>query len=100
MMKFVVGLTLFVVLMVLVFMAGRWVERFRGGYRYEVLEETKVESDLGPIYSRTVGEAVGYRTLNTETFVLEVDRRIVYKAQRDFQEKVPILSGVRGLPPP
>ena len=83
------------VVIVVAFMAGLWVEDAKRGYHYKVLEESEVKSELGPINWKSVIEYVGLPFLEPETTVIEVDGRIIYKARRGFQERYPVAQNVR-----
>jgi hypothetical protein len=77
------------------FMVGRWSERMQHGYAYKVNREKVVEFQVAPIYVRQVMEHVGISPMETETSVIEVDERTVYKAKRIFQENAPYVENVK-----
>ena len=92
--KLLLGLCVLVVA-IAAYMAGRWMEGAKSGYHYQVLEDTEIKSDWGPIHSKTVMEYVGFPFVEPETTLIEVDGRTIYKAKRIFQERYPSARNVR-----
>ena len=93
--RFFLGALVVVVFLAIAFMAGRWFERMRNGYHFEVLEEKRIESTTGPIYWRNVSEYVGFPVLVTNSTLIEIDGRLIYKAQRIFQESYPVADHLK-----
>lgn len=71
------------------FFCGSFSQQARSGYRFRVQAEKEYPSAAGPVRWVAARESVGMPVLETETTIIEVDGRIVYKAKRDFQEKGP-----------
>jgi hypothetical protein len=89
------GIIVGLVLIATTFMAGRWFERAKSGYHYEILEDKQIASPLGPIHLRIVTESVGFPFLNPGTTLIEIDERLIYKARRIFQENHPVADNLK-----
>ena len=88
------GSLVVLVLVFLAFMIGRWVEGARNGYHFEVLEEKEIASTPKPIRWKSVAEHVGLPVIDTDSTLIEVDGRLIYKAKRAFQETHPFARNV------
>jgi hypothetical protein len=71
------------------FFCGSFSQQARSGHRFRVLAEKEYSSAVGTVRWVAARESVGMPVLETETTMIEVDGRVVYKAKRDFQEKGP-----------
>ena len=79
----------FGVLLLAVFVRGAFFQHARSGYRFTVMAQKEFVSAVGKVRWVAARESVGMPFLETETTIIEVDGRSVYKAKRDFQEKGP-----------
>jgi hypothetical protein len=76
------------------FVAGRVFQDLKNGYHFQVLEEKEYQSALGPVHWSCVLESVGFAPLQPEKRIIEYQGRTIYKAQRDFQENVPVAQNI------
>jgi hypothetical protein len=92
--KFLLATTISIVIAIAAFLAGRWFERTAQGYHYQVLEEKEIPGAAFPVRWKVVDERVGFVPVNMGTTLIEADGRIIYKAQRVFQEAYPHAKNV------
>ena len=92
-----VGLTCFfgaVVAVAAGFIGGRAFERMKSGYHVNVLSKKVYESAVGRVEWSHISESFGAANLNPDTTMIKFEDRIVYKAQREFQETSPFVDDV------
>ncbi len=80
------------------FLAGRFVQHSKSGYRCDVLAIKEYDTSVGPVRWSHVTESVGMPFLDTGTTVLEYDGRTIYKAKRSFQESSPYANNISPTP--
>ena len=81
-------------LLIIGFVGGRIFQNLKNGYSYKVLEQKEYASSLGPIEWNCVSETVGLPVLDPEKTTISFENRIIYKAQRDFQESSPFAENI------
>ena len=84
-----------IVLLIVGFAAGRIYQYCANGYDCRVIDQEEYASALGPIQLSHVFETVGWRVLATETTIISLGNRTVYKAERVFQESDPYVRDIK-----
>jgi len=90
----IIGLALLIV----GFVAGRFVQHNKSGYHYEIKDSKDYDTSVGPIRWSYVTESVGMPFLDSGTTVLELEGRAIYKAKRSFQESSPYAKDISATP--
>jgi hypothetical protein len=85
------------VLLLFGFVGGRLFQHAKTGFHFKVLAEKQYGSAKDPVHWRCVSESVGMPFLDPGTTTLEYRGRTIYKAQRIFQESVPVAANVSVL---
>jgi hypothetical protein len=83
------------VLLVVGFIGGRVFQHANTGFHFKVLAEKQYGSPTDPVRWRCVSESVGMPFLDPGTTVIEYRGRTIYKAQRIFQESVPVAENIQ-----
>ncbi len=76
------------------FFAGRFAQHNKTGYHFSVRESKEYPFSFGAIRWSYVTESVGVPFLDPGTTILEFDHRVIYKAQRSFQEDFPFAKNI------
>ena len=72
------------------FFTGGAIQHMRTGRYFDVRDSKNHESSLGVIEWSYVTDSIGIPFLDPGTTIIEFDDRIVYKADRIFQESYPV----------
>jgi hypothetical protein len=88
-----------IAVLVVVFIGGRFTERMKNGYFYEVRDEHEVPYSIGLVSVKYVTESVGLPFLDPGTSVVSINDAkcgpiTLYKAKRTFQESYPFVEAV------
>ena len=83
-----------VVLLAVGFAGGRLFQHAETGFHFKILEEKEYGSFMDPVRWRHVSESVGMPFLDPSKTILEYRGRTIYKAQRIFQESVPVAGNI------
>jgi hypothetical protein len=81
-------------LIIVSFAVGRFYQDAKNGYHCKMYEQKHYECLLGTIQWSCVGESVGMPFLDPETTLIQFNNRVIYKAQRDFQEDAPYARNI------
>jgi hypothetical protein len=84
-----------IVLLIVGFMAGRISQYFRNGYDCRVIDQKEYASPLGTIQLSHVFETIGFQVFATETTIISLGDRTIYKAERVFQENDPYVADLK-----
>jgi hypothetical protein len=84
-----------VILLVSAFVAGALFQHARNGFFFKVLAEKQYGASADPVRWRCVSESVGMPFLDPGTTTIEYRGRTIYKAQRIFQESVPVAGNIK-----
>ena len=76
------------------FYAGRRVENFANGFRFEIREERFYDTPLGQIHWAYVTERVGVPFLDPGKSIIEWNGRRLYGASVVFQEGLPFAQNI------
>lgn len=82
------------VLLLIGFVGGRLFQHAKTGFHFKVLAEKDYGSAKDPVRWQSVSESVGIPFLDPGTTTLEFRGRTIYKAQRIFQESIPVAANV------
>ena len=93
--RLIIRLAVGTVLLVIGFVGGRLFQHARTGFHFKVLAEKQYGSDKDPVRWRCVSESVGMPFLDPGTTIVEYRGRTIYKAQRIFQESVPVAANIK-----
>jgi len=84
-----------VLLLAVGFVGGRVFQHAKTGFHFKLLAERVYGPSSDPVRWRCVSESVGMPFLDPGTTILEYRGRTIYRAQRAFQESVPVAANVR-----
>jgi hypothetical protein len=76
------------------FASGRLYQHAKTGFHLKILAEKEHGTSTDPVRWRYVSESVGMPFLDPGTTIIEYRGRTIYKAQRGFQESVPVAANV------
>lgn len=77
------------------FAGGRLFQHAKTGFHFKILSEKQYGASTDPVNLRHVSESVGTPFLDPETTMIVYRGRTIYKAQRFFQESVPVAGNIR-----
>ncbi len=77
------------------FVGGRLFQHAKTGFHFKVLAEKQYGVSTDPVSWRCVSESVGIPFLDPETTIINYRGRTIYKAQRMFQESVPVAQNIQ-----
>jgi hypothetical protein len=92
--RLVFRLTAGTMLLVVGFVGGRLYQHAKTGFHFKVLAEKEYGTPKDPVRLRYVSESVGMPFLDPGTSTIEYRGRTLYKAQRIFQESVPVAANI------
>jgi hypothetical protein len=77
------------------FFVGRFYQHSKSGYHYELVSESSHDFEFGTVNLQQVTESVGMPFLDTGTTKITFDNRVLYEAQRSFQEDAPVARNLQ-----
>jgi hypothetical protein len=92
-MRLVVG----TILLIVGFVGGRLFQHAKTGLHFKVIAEKEYGTPKDPVRWRCVNESIGMPFLDPETTIIDYRGRTIYKAQRMFQERVPVATNIKAL---